>query len=75
MMSAESRKMAGVLLLLLPAVMIGGVSILTLLVGTGVVLLLSLIALRYVDQAMLSAGVVTLRVGLLRTPLRVACSI
>ena len=51
-MSAESRKMAGVLLL--PAVMIGGVSILTLLVGT---------------------GVVTLRVGLLRTPLRVAGSI
>ena len=75
-MSPESRKTAGILLLILPTVMIGGVSILTLLVGTpeymanplrqdlwraghahaGVFLILSLVALRYVDEATLSAG-------------------
>jgi hypothetical protein len=67
--------MAGILLVILPTVMIGGVSILTLLIGTpeyianklrqdlwraghahaGVFLLLSLIALRYVDETVLSA--------------------
>jgi len=75
MLSPESRKMAGILLVVLPTVMIGGVSILTLLIGTpeymanklrqdlwraghahaGVFLLLSLVALRYVDGASLSA--------------------
>lgn len=75
-MSPESRKTAGILLLILPSVMFGGVSILTLLVGTpdymanplrqdlwraghahaGVLLILSLVALRYVDEATLSAG-------------------
>jgi len=74
-MSSESRRMAGILLVVLPTVMIGGVSILTLLIGTpeymanklrqdlwraghahaGVFLLLSLVALRYVDEAVLSA--------------------
>lgn len=75
-MSRESRLMAGALLVVLPTVMYGGVSILTLLIGepsymrnalrqdlwraghahAGVLLLLSLIALRYVDEARLSAG-------------------
>src|SRR5262245_17466562 len=75
-MSSESRRMAGILLVILPTVMIGGVSILTLLIGTpeymanklrqdlwraghahaGVFLLLSLIALRYVDETVLSAS-------------------
>ena len=75
-MSPESRKVAGALLIILPTVMIGGVSILTLLIGTpeymqnelrqdlwraghahaGVFLVLTLIALRYVDEASLSAG-------------------
>lgn len=74
-MSPESRKVAGAVLLILPTVMIGGVSILSLLIGTreymenelrqdlwraghahaGVFLLLTLIALRYVDEAALSA--------------------
>jgi hypothetical protein len=68
--------MAGSLLIILPSVMFGGVSILTLLIGSpeymrnplrqdlwraghahaGVLLLLSLISLRYVDEAILSAG-------------------
>lgn len=75
-MSPESRRIAGVILVILPTVMIGGVSILTLLIGTpeymqnelrqdlwraghahaGVFLLLTLIALRYVDEAALSDG-------------------
>ena len=75
-MSPESRKVAGALLVILPTVMIGGVSLLTLLIGTpeymqnelqqdfwraghahaGVFLVLTLIALRYVDEAVLSAG-------------------
>lgn len=75
-MSPESRKVAGAILVILPTVMIGGVSILTLLIGTpeymrnelrqdlwraghahaGVFLVLTLIALRYVDEAVLSAG-------------------
>jgi hypothetical protein len=73
-MSHESRLIAGLLLIILPTVMIGGVSILTLLIGTpeyaanklrqdlwraghahaGVILVLSLIVLRYVDDARLS---------------------
>jgi hypothetical protein len=75
-MSRESRRLAGVLLVLLPTVIIGGVSILTLLIRdpayaanklrqdlwraghahAGVLLLLSLVLLRYVDEARLSAG-------------------
>jgi len=75
-MSPESRRLAGVLLVILPTVMIGGVSILTLLIGgpaymrnplrqdlwraghahAGVFLVLSLVALRYVDEAVLGVG-------------------
>jgi len=74
-MSRESRTMAGILLLILPSVMYGGVSILGLLIGNpaymdnplrqdlwraghahaGVLLVLSLVALRYVDETALSA--------------------
>ena len=70
-MSRESRLTAGVLLILLPAVVYGGTSILSLLVGdpdyaenqlrqdlwraghahAGVLLILSLVTLRYVDEA------------------------
>ena len=73
-MSHESRRVAGVLLIVMPAVVFGGVSILSLLVGdpayaqnqlrqdlwraghahAGVLLVLSLVALRYVDEARLS---------------------
>jgi hypothetical protein len=73
-MSPESRRLAGMLLVILPTVMIGGVSILTLLVNdpaymenklrqdlwraghahAGVLLVLSLVVLRYVDEAELS---------------------
>ncbi len=73
-MSVESRRTAGVLVLLLPTVLLGGVSILTLLINdpayrenqlrqdlwraghahAGVLLVLSLVALRYVDEARLS---------------------
>jgi hypothetical protein len=73
-MSQESRRLAGVLLIVLPTVVIGGVSILTLLINdpaymenqlrqdlwraghahAGIFLILSLIALRYVDEANLS---------------------
>jgi hypothetical protein len=76
MMSSQSRLVAGVLLILLPTVEIGGVSILSLLLGdpeymenklrqdlwraghahAGVWLVLSLVALRYVDEAALSEG-------------------
>jgi hypothetical protein len=75
-MSPESRRLAGALLLILPTVMIGGVSILSLLINdpgymrnplrqdlwraghahAGVFLVLSLVALRYVDEAELGAG-------------------
>lgn len=75
-MSRESRRMAGILLVVLPTVMFGGVSLLTLLVWdpdyaanplrqdlwraghahAGVFLVLSLLVLRYVDEASLSAG-------------------
>jgi hypothetical protein len=74
--SAASRRLAGILLIVLPTVVYGGVSLLMLLIGTpeylgnqlrqnlwraghahaGVLLLLSLIALRYVDEANLSLG-------------------
>ena len=73
-MSAESRRVAGVLLIVMPTVVFGGVSLLSLLVGdpryvqnplrqdlwraghahAGVLLVLSLVALRYVDEARLS---------------------
>jgi uncharacterized membrane protein len=73
-MSRESRRWAGILLVILPTVMLGGVSILRLLIGdpaymenplrqdlwraghahAGVLLILSLVALRYVDEARLS---------------------
>ena len=75
-MSLESRRMAGILLVVLPTVMFGGVALLMMLIGdpaymanklrqdlfraghahAGVFLILSLIALRYVDEATLSAG-------------------
>jgi hypothetical protein len=70
-MSHESRLTAGILLILLPAVVYGGASILSLLIGdpgyaenplrqdlwraghahAGVLLVLSLVTLRYVDEA------------------------
>ena len=72
-MSPESRRIAGILLIVLPTVVIGGVSILTMLVHdpayadnplrqdlwraghahAGVLLILSLVILRYVDEASL----------------------
>lgn len=72
-MTPESRRLAGVLLIVLPTVVFGGVSILTLLISepgymenelrqdlwraghahAGVLLVLSLIVLRYVDEASL----------------------
>jgi len=78
--SASSRRMAGLLLLLMPTVVVGGTSILTLLAGdtgyaenelrqdlwraghahAGVLLVLSLVALRYVDEANLTAGLKSL---------------
>jgi uncharacterized membrane protein len=74
-MSRESRRLAGILLVVLPTVMYGGVSILGLLIKdpaymqnplrqdlwraghahAGVLLVLSLVALRYVDEAELPA--------------------
>lgn len=73
-MSRESRLTAGILLILLPAVVFGGTSILTMLIGdlayaenalrqdlwraghahAGVLLILSLVTLRYVDESSLS---------------------
>ena len=74
-MSRESRMLAGVLLVVLPSVMYGGLTILTMLIGgadgiqnnplrhdlwraghahAGVYLVLSLVMLRYVDEALLS---------------------
>jgi cell division protein FtsW (lipid II flippase) len=75
-MSQESRRLAGILLVILPTVIYGGVTILTFLIGdpaymqnalrqdlwraghahAGVLLVLSLVALRYVDEAKLSDG-------------------
>ena len=77
-MSPESRRSAGILLVVLPTVIFGGVSILSLLISpqsgymnnplrqnlwraghahAGVFLILSLVALRYVDEAVLSDAV------------------
>jgi hypothetical protein len=73
-MSKESRRLAGLLLIILPTVIYGGVTILRLLITdprysqnhlrqdlwraghahAGVLLVLSLVALRYVDEANLS---------------------
>lgn len=73
-MHADSRRLAGIVLVVLPTVIDGGVSILRLLIGSpaymhnplrqdlwraghahaGVLLILSLVALRYVDEATLS---------------------
>jgi hypothetical protein len=73
-MSWESRRMAGIVLVILPTVIFGGVRILTFLIGNdeymanplrqdlwraghahaGVLLILSLVLLRYVDEANLS---------------------
>ena len=75
-MHPDSRRLAGILLVVLPSVVFGGVSILTLLINdpeymrnqlrqdlwraghahAGVLLILSLVALRYVDEAALSDG-------------------
>jgi hypothetical protein len=75
-MSPESRRTAGILLVVMPTVIFGGASLLTFLVRdpayaanplrqdlwraghahAGVLLVLSLVALRYVDEARLSAG-------------------
>ncbi|MDQ3966546.1 MAG: hypothetical protein M3246_08895 [Actinomycetota bacterium] len=75
-MSSQSRLVAGILLILLPTVELGGASILNLLINdptytqnqlrqdfwraghahAGVWLILSLVALRYVDEAALSEG-------------------
>jgi hypothetical protein len=74
-MSPDSRRLAGILLIVLPTVMVGGVSILRFLISdpdymqnplrqdlwraghahAGVLLILSLVALRYVDEARMSA--------------------
>lgn len=73
-MSNESRRLAGILLILLPTAVLGGVSLLRLLISdpayqrnelrqdlwraghahAAVLLILSLVALRYVDEAALS---------------------
>ena len=75
-MSLDSRRVAGALLVIVPTVMIGGISILTLLINdpaymrnplrqdlwraghahAGVFLVLSLVALRYVDETELGTG-------------------
>ena len=73
-MSRESRRLAGILLVLLPTVVLGGVSILSMIndpaytdnelrqdlwraghAHAGVLLVLALVALRYVDEAQLGA--------------------
>src|SRR5437667_5434223 len=75
MLSRESRRLAGILLVVLPTVIYGGVSLLSFLMDrqsgymdnplrqnlwraghahAGVLLVLSLVALRYVDEAQLS---------------------
>src|SRR5436853_7481751 len=77
MISQESRRLAGILLVVLPTVIYGGVTLLTWLIHpdsgymqnplrqnlfraghahAGVLLVLSLVALRYVDEAQLPAG-------------------
>lgn len=72
--SRESKRLAGILLIVLPSVMYGGVTLLSMLIGdpsymgnplrqdlwraghahAGVLLILSLLALRYVDETRLS---------------------
>lgn len=84
-MSRGSRRLAGILLIILPTVMLGGVSILRLLISdpaymdnplrqdlwraghahAGVLLILSLVALRYVDEARLSDRLKTVVRGFL----------
>jgi len=79
-MSPQSRLVAGILIILLPAVAFGGTSILSLLISdpgyaqndlrqdlwraghahAGVLLVLSLVTLRYVDEATLPEGMKTL---------------
>ena len=74
-MSPESRRAAGILMIVMPTVVFGGASILSMLAGgpeyaqnelrqdlwraghahAGVLLVLSLVALRYVDEARLSS--------------------
>lgn len=82
MLSRESRRLAGILLVVLPTVLYGGYFLLTQLINpdsgymqnplrqnlfraghahAGVLLVLSLVALRYVDEAQLSEGVEALR--------------
>jgi hypothetical protein len=76
-MSRNSRRLAGIILIILPTVMFGGVSILRLLISdpaymdnplrqdlwraghahAGVLLILALVVLRYVDEARLSERV------------------
>ena len=77
MMGAESRRLAGILLVVFPSVVYGGVSLLMFLLNpnsgymanplrqnlfraghahAGVLLVLSLVVLRYVDEAHLSDG-------------------
>jgi hypothetical protein len=77
MLSSQSRRLAGILLVVLPTVLYGGVTLLTWLISpgsgymdnplrqnlfraghahAGVLLVLSLVALRYVDEAHLSEG-------------------
>jgi hypothetical protein len=73
-MTRASRRLAGILFIVFPTVMLGGVSLLRLLIGTpgymenplrqnlwraghahaGVLLILSLVVLRYVDEARIS---------------------
>lgn len=73
-MNAESRRMAGILLVVMPSVIYGGITLLSFLIGdpsymqnplrqdlwraghahAGVLLILSLLCLRYVDEANLS---------------------
>ncbi len=75
-MNAETRRLAGILLVIIPSVIFGGVSLLTLLIGdpsytnnelrqdlwraghahAGVLLLLSLVSLVYIDEAALAPG-------------------
>jgi uncharacterized membrane protein len=76
-MSRDSRRLAGILLVVMPSVIFGGVSLLTLIAGNypyymdnrvrqdlfraghahaGIMLIISLVVLRYVDEAALSGG-------------------
>ena len=76
-MTRESRRLAGILLILVPAVAFGGASLLTMILGgapgyldnevrqalwraghahAGVLLILALVALRYVDETTLRGG-------------------